>query len=93
MERKPIVGDIVYHLLYGWPATVVEVLPANDFPVSVRMGNDLNTDFYTFDLKAFPEDINPTWVYEPPVSYLDLKHNNEKRKTGCMCLPGVFKKN
>lgn len=72
-------NQTVYHLLHGWEGKVVAVQMQEDSPLCIQSGQDpANVGWYTMDGKMFAEDVNPTWVAEPPKPY-------ESRK-GCFCL-------
>ena len=76
-------NQTVYHLLHGWEGKVVAVQMQEDFPLCIQSGQDpANVGWYTMDGKMFAEDVNPTWVAEPPKPY-------ESRK-GCLCLPKIL---
>lgn len=63
-------NQTVYHLLHGWPGTVVEIQAGEEFPLCVQSGQDpSHVDWFRADGKMFAEDVNPTWVGEPPKPY------------------------
>lgn len=60
------VDATVYHLLHGWEGKVVGIRPKEEFPLCIECGS--NQDWYRADGRMFAEDVNPTWVANPPIN-------------------------
>ena len=77
--ENPEKDDLVHHTIEGKIGRIAEIDRQRDSPLNIDWGSG-DEEWYTIDGKMFPDDLNPTVCYGPPMERTRFPQKEGKKR-------------